>query len=260
MINLRSWWADNRGKVIVLLGIIWIVSVVVHPTQNSVLRPSFAIFLMIICDIGFGFVRRKALFFSLSSLVTGLLIGLILDPSGSIFTLVLACMVASGSKQFFQADNRHIFNPASLGVVIASLITKESVAWWAVSWGIVPAGIIAVWMIPLLWNMRRLWMPLTFLAVYFFSNVYFQNIDAAVRLTLDGTIFLFAFVMVPEPMTAVNRGIWKYIWGALVGLLVLAETISGLSWNDPLILALLGANLIGFILTKIIPSIRTSSR
>lgn len=249
-------WVDSRGKLIVLLGIIWILAIVHLPTVISIVHPLSAIICTIFFDILFAWVRRRKIFFSPSSIVTGLLIGLL--NLGGLEAIVLASFIAASSKQFVQQNNRHVFNPAAIGLLISSLFLNEPIDWWAVSWGFIPVVILVLWMIPILWKMKRLWMPVTFLIVYFISTIMFQNIDAAIRLTLDGTVFLFVFVMLPEPMTSVNRGRWQYVWGILVGLLVVGETLLGISWGDPLLLALLGANFIGLMMTNITPSIRTA--
>jgi len=250
--TLMGLWADMRGKVAAVLMILWILAFVQRPDVNSIVHPFLAVLLLVIFDICFGWIRRKVIFFSPSSLVSGLLVGLLLDPSGHIWTIFLASLIASSSKQFLEKSNRHIYNPAAFGVYIASLIFGEPVSWWVASWSIVPAIILAIWMGWILMRMKRVWMPVTFLAVYFISNLLFGNIETAFSLTVDGTVFLFAWIMLPEPMTAINSGRWKYGWGILVGVLVFIESFFRVSFGDPLLLALLGANLIGFFFTRLV--------
>lgn len=52
--------------------------------------------------------------------------------------------------------------------------------------------------------------------------------------------------MLPEPTTSVGGGIWTYAWGLLVGGLVALQIMFPVINADPLLLALLGANAIGY--------------
>ena len=91
---------------------------------------------------------------------------------------------------------------------------------------------------------------MTFLLVFFAINLLYGSRESAMRLTMDGTVFLFAFVMLPEPRTAPTQGVWAWGWGVLVGLLVFVQSLLGIGVGDPLLLALLVANLYGFVFVR----------
>ncbi len=222
--DLKPYWADSRGKVIVVLLVLWIVSLANHFQINLVLNVLLAVFASSILNP------------SLSSIVTGLLIGLIFDPMAGVLPVLVACILARIGK------HKHIFNPAAFGIMFSSLIFNRPVAWWGAAWGMLPVAIIAVGMLPILWRLRRQWMPLTFFIIYMAAT--------SLRLTIDGTVFLFAFVMLPEPKTSPVQGKWSLGWGILVGFLVLAQSFFGITLADPLLLALLVANTIGFIVKR----------
>lgn len=250
----KAWWSDSRGKVIGVLLVLWIAALVHEYQLSSVLSVLLAVGTMITSDLIIAYWLSKKFTFSLSSVVTGLLIGLIADPSGPVASIFIASLASSLSKQFIRIkDLKHVFNPAAFGITVSSLLFNRPVAWWGASWGLVPVSLIALGMLPIIWKLRRLTMPITFLVVYFLINLFQSNIESALRLTLDGTVFLLAFVMLPEPVTAPLRGFWKYGWGILVGSLVAAENILHVSVGDPLLLALLGANVIGYLAVKVRP-------
>lgn len=172
----------------------------------------------------------------MSSFVTGLLIGLIFDESAGLIPLLSACLVAVIGKQLIAfGDHRHIFNPAALGILASSLIFDRPVAWWGAAWGLIPAAIIFIGMSYGLHRIRRFWMPVVFLVIY----------AVAFPSTIDGTVFLFAFVMLPEPITSVGGKLWQYGWGALVGILMLLLALVVKVTIDPLLSALLLADLVG---------------
>ncbi|MBI2405016.1 RnfABCDGE type electron transport complex subunit D [Candidatus Gottesmanbacteria bacterium] len=248
---LRRSWRDSRGKVIVTLLVLWVAALVHQFSLIAFLYPIVAVLVVSALDQLFTRLRFGRDIFSLSSVVTGFLIGLILDPKSAATTLLLACLIASLAKQFIAKGlHRHMFNPAAIGLVGVSVVPEALISWWGVSWGLLPVAIILVGIFVVLRQLGRLWMPITFLLVYIVSLTFFHSLETAIRLTVDGTVFLFAFVMITEPMTSVNSKWWRYGWGILVGLLVVVHTILGTSWTDPLLLGLLVANLLGFLLVR----------
>lgn len=232
-----NWWRDNKGKVIVTLVVLWIGALIVQFRVDHLFTPLIAIGASMGFDALFAFIRKRRWIWTLSSIVTGLLIGLI---SVNIVVALAACFIASLGKHFVGGgDHRHIFNPAALGILSSSVIFGQPVAWWGASWGIVPVAIIAVGMTPTLLKLRRLWMTGLFLLVYLAATRSFQ-------LTIDGTVFLFAFVMLPEPTTSVGGGVWTYAWGLLVGGLVAVQIIFPVINVDPLLSGLLAADAVGY--------------
>lgn len=248
MQSFRSFWADSRGKVIVILLLVWFAALFYRFHWSEVVYPATGVAIVVFVDAIITRLRTGMNVFSLSSIVTGLLIGLILDPNGSILLVLFAGILAVLDKQLLRTNvHRHIFNPAAFGIVVAAQLLGGNVAWWAVSWGIWPVGIIGIGMIWVLWRIRRLFLPLTFFLIYVFINLPRVGTVDSLRLVFDGTVFLFAFIMLPEPMTSLARGIWQYAWGALVGVLLFLCIRLPVSLVDPLLTALLGANVVGFL-------------
>ncbi|MBI3385763.1 hypothetical protein HY031_01615 [Candidatus Gottesmanbacteria bacterium] len=242
--NAKMVWADSRGKVIVLLVFLWVAALVHEFRVVLVTGVVFSVGASIGLDVFLSRFWGKTARVSLSSVVTGLLIGLVFDPFAGFVGILAACAVASLGKAYLgRGDHQHIFNPAALGIIASSLLFGRSVAWWAVSWGMLPVVILAAGMLPILWRLHRQWMPITFLVLYYF-------LTRSISLTLDGTVFLFAFVMLPEPRTAPMQGVWAWGWGALVGLLVFIQSLLGIAVGDPLLFALLASNLYGFFFVR----------
>ncbi len=249
----KKFWSDSRGKVIIILLLVWLSALTHEFSWTKVFYPLLSISAVIVFDWFITRVRSSINFFSLSSIVTGLLIGLILDPGGSIWLILLAAILAVLDKQFLRINfHRHIFNPAAFGILAAAEILNGNIAWWAASWGILPTIIIGIGMVYVLWQIRRLFLPLTFLGVYFVINLLRVGPFDGFRLIFDGTVFMFAFIMLPEPMTSLTRGIWQYLWGSLVGVMLFLLIKSSVQIIDPLLAALLVTNLVGFLWVKLI--------
>lgn len=249
--DAKTFWADSRGKVIAVLVFLWLGVLVFQFRAVFVIGVVFAVVASVTFDSLIIWLRTKARVVSLSTIATGLLIGLIIDPFNGILPITVACLLASISKNFIgKGAHNHIFNPAAFGIVVSSFIFGSPVAWWGTAWGMVPVGIITLGMFPVLWKLRRQRLPIAFFAVYFVSNLLYGTVQSAIRLTIDGTVFLFAFVMLPEPKTAPSQGKWRWGWGVLVGLLVLTQNLFGIAAVDPLLVALLTANLYLYVVTR----------
>lgn len=248
MNSLRGFWADSRGKLIIVLLLVWVTAMLHNFSWAKFTNPAMSVLIVIALDWLISRARKSLDIFSLSSVVSGLLIGLILDPTGNVLLIILADVLAVFDKQFLRVDfHRHIFNPAAFGILITAQLFNGNVAWWAVSWGLVPTIVIGFGMIYVLWQIRRLFLPLTFLMIYFFIILTKVGSTESLRFIFDGTAFLFAFVMVPEPMTSLAQDGWQYLWGIMVGLLLLGFIEIPFQIIDPMLAALLTANFLGFV-------------
>lgn len=245
--SFTNFWSDSRGKVILILLITWIFALVHHLQLTEVAFPLGAVSTVCFVDWVITKIRYGRNVLSLSSIVTGLLIGLILDPNGSLWLIVVAALVAVLNKQFLRSDiHHHMFNPAAFGIVLSAQVFSGNIAWWSVSWGVWPVIVIGLGMLWILSGIRRAFLPLTFLLVFFGINVVRMGFGESLRFVFDGAPFLFAFIMLPEPMTSLARGFWQYVWGTLVGVFFYVCILLPLNIIDPFLTALLGANLIGF--------------
>jgi len=247
---LKFVYHDFRLHVAFTLVLVWLLTLWRFHAVNAFLYPLLAIVFMVIFDLSTTWIRDHKIYFPSASLVTAFLIGLIIDPSKPWWIIALACLLASFSKQFINVGHRqHIFNPAAFGIMAASLIFRTPVAWW----GVAGSGWSLVILIPLmtrtLWRLERLTLPITFLAVYFIYLTVQLGPGEALRTLIDGTVMLFALVMLPEPMTSPIRGNFKYGFGFLVA--ILAILISNLNFlGEAFLPALLSGNLAGFLLLR----------
>lgn len=256
MLAFPTLFRDTRVRIALVLVGVWIIALLdsqlfIGP-RFELLFPLLTIILTIFFDLIFTKIKGERLRFPSSSLVTGLLIGLILEPHEYVWlSFILATMIASTTKQLLRLNSRHIFNPAAIGLVTTSLITGAPIAWWAAAASVWTIPIIALGAGLILYKIRRFWLPITFLLAYGFYlwvSGGMGEIRAILPLVFDGTTFLFAFVMLPEPMTSPSRGWWKFVWGPMiVVILILYQRLLPVP-TDPFLLALLTANVIWWIL------------
>lgn len=215
-------------------------------TLSSFFYPLFAVFIVTILDLAITKIRDEKFYIPSASLVTGFLIGLVIAPTAKVWMILIAALFASLSKQFIGAGaRRHIFNPAAFGIMAVSLIFGTSVSWWGVAWSSWPILVLLPVMFLILRKLNRLFIPVTFLLVYFIYLAAQTTPDDALKTLFDGSVFLFALVMLPEPITSPGWGYFKYVFGAMVAILAIVIP-KFLLVSDNFLAALLLGNLIGF--------------
>lgn len=193
-----------------------------------------------------------------SYLVTGLLVALIVSPDVSVWVGMAAVTLGVLAKYLIRGRQQW-FNPAAFGIFVTSLVFGLPVDWWVISGSQVGTVALLVSMIYVLYKLRRLWIPATFLLVYFGQFLFLpRGVDAV--LLLDGTVLLFAMVMLPEPRTSPTLGVWRYVFGLLVaGLAIGFGYVSVGASFDRLLAALLLANVTAFFMQLILKRINKSA-
>ena len=250
-----SWkvlFNDNRLKVAFTLFLIWVLAVWHFRDISALTYPLVAIAIMTVFDLSITFVRDHKFYLPFSAIVTGFLIGMILDLNQPAWMVAAAAIAASFSKQFARSGVRqHIFNPAAFGIIVVNIALGTSISWWAVAWSGWPLLILAPLMLRILWSMGRISMPATFVGLYYLlSLITGGSAKVAWETIFDSTLLFFALVMLPEPMTSVARGFWKYSFGILVAVVVLVfSQFTHLA--EVFLPALVATNLIAFILRRI---------
>jgi Na+-translocating ferredoxin:NAD+ oxidoreductase RnfD subunit len=255
-VTLKRFYNDTRIQVSFTLFLVWLLALWNFRSDPTFLRvifyPLLAITVVIISDLELTFIRFRKFYFPTAAVVSGFLIGLILAPTESIHVIIIASLIASLSKQFIATGvRRHIFNPAAFGIMATYFLFDTTVSWWGISWGWYPLIILVPLMARILWKLKRLFIPFSFLAIYASYLSIFSSAESSLRILTDPTILLFALVMLPEPITSPTYGYFKYIFGGLVALISIF--ISGfLNLSEIFLPALLVANLGSFLIIRFI--------
>jgi len=162
----------------------------------------------------------------MNSLKSGLITGLgllILLQSTSLFTLGLAAVLANSSKFVIRIKNKHLFNPANFGIIISMIVFQD--AWISPGqWGssamflfvlVIIGGFILV-------KIGRLETSITFFAALFIMEyvrtVLYQGweMDVLYHKFSSGTLLLFTFFMITDPMTIPNSKKSRVIWAIIL--------------------------------------------
>lgn len=160
-----------------------------------------------------------------SAAVTSLGLSLLCHTS-ELWVAVLAAVVGVGSKFVIRTGGKHIFNPANLGLAAAVLLTGE--AWISPGqWG---SGAALVFLIGscgamVVLRVGRLDTPLAFLGTFggllFVRQVLYLDwpLDHWLHQMANGSLLLFSFFMITDPMTIPNARLARVGWAMLVGVL-----------------------------------------
>lgn len=192
--------------------------------------------------------REVKPFLPSAGLVSALIIFLLADPQTPLMLVLLAIVAAVGIKQFLRLKNRHIFNPAASGLFIASLFGLP-VTWWGVSWGILPLVVIIVlagYVSILRVGQGKIVAPFILISIVL-SAVRAGNVLSQFTV---GSLWFFALVMLPEPVTAAHKPNVRLLYGGLVAMLSFAIAFLGIPVESLLAPLLLG-NLVVHIIEKI---------
>ncbi|MBI2021928.1 hypothetical protein HYS93_03585 [Candidatus Daviesbacteria bacterium] len=178
----------------------------------------------------YDYFETKNLKPSLSTLITGLIIGLVAQFGEQAWKLFLIGLAAVTFKFLIKINGKHIFNPAASGLLFGILALSSFPAWWG--------GERSPWIfyifIPWLLLKYKRWAPIVSLLL---PLIIFDGL----AVLTSGSLLFFTSVMLIEPKTSpytVREGV---IFGLVVGAGYLIST-SFLDL-DPLIGGLLIGNL-----------------
>lgn len=183
-----------------------------------------------------------------SGIITGLIIGSVAPINASLILIAIAVIIAIISKFFIQYRSSNIFNPASLGLIVALAIFGLGDEWWAA--GNYNIYGIAISLTPLLiilaWQAKRLTTAFSFVAIILVLNLILGGLIHSISLSavialLFSVNYFFAFVMLIEPKTSPYNRYAQVVYGAGAALLYFVFAFYRTPYS--LLVALLLANL-----------------
>ncbi|MCD6459763.1 hypothetical protein J7L67_03745 [bacterium] len=148
-----------------------------------------------------------------SAVITGLIIGLLIAPSGNLLFIWTAAVAGITAKRIFRfRGKRHIFNPAAFGLIISEIIFSNHINWWGNSSSIIIIIIGGC----ILFSLNRLSTAFAYIIVRTVGAVLMgSSFNTALMLP---NLF-FAFIMLIEPKTSPSKRIEQWLFGGTCGLL-----------------------------------------
>lgn len=159
-----------------------------------------------------------------SPLITALGLSLLLRVD-SPWTMALAATVAIGSKFVLRVGDKHIFNPANFGIVLALFVTQDAwvspgqwgAALWLVGIFLAAGGLV-------LGKVGRWDTTAAFLGFYLgleaWRNLYLGwTWDVWGHRMMNGSLILFSLFMITDPRTIPNSRVARLMWALLIAAL-----------------------------------------
>lgn len=161
-----------------------------------------------------------------SAIITGLILALLFSPSESLLDatkLALVALIAMASKYIIAVRGKHIFNPAAIAIVIASVSGFAYASWWVASPGLLLVTVIVALLI--LYKTQKIAVGAVYVAVAVAALVVQSllrgelSVEVVQMLVTSWPLVFVAGVMLSEPLTLPPRRKQQLIYAATVGLL-----------------------------------------
>jgi Na+-transporting NADH:ubiquinone oxidoreductase subunit NqrB len=184
----------------------------------------------VLTQIGFSLYHKKSLSSIKSALISALGLCLLLKTN-ALWVGALAGFVAIASKFLIRYKGKHVFNPANLAIIVCVSLTGE--AWVSIGqWGTNTVQVyffLAAALLVLL-KVGRIDTSLGFLLAFagleFIRSVLYLDweLDNFTHYLSNGTLLLFAFFMITDPITTPNHPRARILWSILVGVVAFILT------------------------------------
>ena len=116
---------DPRYFQILFLGTFLLYGVSYLGWQNETSKYIALLASVVVTQLAFTHYTTRRYSSIKSALITGLGLCLLLR-TGSIHTAILAAAIAISTKFLIKVKNKHIFNPANVGIIAAILLTNDA--------------------------------------------------------------------------------------------------------------------------------------
>ncbi len=212
-------------------------------------------------DFGISYFKHKNPEFPQSAMISGLFIGGLLAQNLQWYVYAAAGAIAVLSKHLIKINQKHIFNPAIIGILFASFIFGAAHTWWISS----PLILVLVFGIFIAWRLRKIDLALGFVVSYFLVSSVIEFAGGAqisevyYMIANGGVIYFFAMYMLTEPRTSPTARKQKIAYGILVAVLLILfsqyprfyhNSLSGFFTKHDMVMALSIGNLFVPILNK----------
>jgi len=200
-----------------------------------------------------------------SAILTGLILALIVPPKPTGFSLLFLIAVAGlamASKYILTINNKHIFNPAAIAVVLTALGPKQSADWWIGTASMLPFVIVGGILITR--KVRREQMVIIFLIATALATAFLPiagggNITVDLKnMVLNSAAFFLGFVMLTEPYTSPTTRNKQIYYAIIVGVILAPQFHIGSYYSTPEIALIIG-NIYAYISgskTKLFPTLQ----
>lgn len=222
--KIKTFFKDARHFQIAYLASFLILGIVLLDWSNEWVKFLLIINVSILVQfIGTSLTNKNYSSWK-SALITAL--GLcLLFKSNHLSTAMIGSAIAIASKFIIRVNGKHVFNPVNIGIILGILITQD--AWISPGqWGshFIILFVLGVLGFLVLKKVNRIDASLTFIIVFgglqWIRSIFYLgwSPDVFFHQMTSGTLVLFTFFMITDPMTTPNNRTARIIWVTLISL------------------------------------------
>lgn len=254
--NIAGWLDEQLGRItmyrLVIYGLVTLaaMAILLMVVGNLSYSPlSFLGSLIIATGAAYSSNRLFGWLFGVkphgeSAVITGLILALLFMPPEDMLgflKLGLVAVIAMASKYVIAPRGRHIFNPAAIAIVLASIGGLAYASWWVATSAMIPVTLLVGALI--LYRTKKQYVSLAFV-VTAIVVLLMRGTDPLTAITSWPLLFVGA-IMLSEPLTLPPRAKQQYFVAILVGVLMTLPLHYGRITMTPA-LALVMGNLVGW--------------
>jgi Na+-translocating ferredoxin:NAD+ oxidoreductase RnfD subunit len=232
-----KFYKSIKFQLIVFLSIFALYLSIVDKDALFLLSTLLATVTAVITDTIILSLKKKKPQISESSVITGLIIGFVLYSRQPLYLVAVASLLAIISKHIIRFNKRHIFNPATLGILLTVIILHASTQWkgtylWYI---LVPAGCYFAY------RFRKLMLLISY-GIVALSIFAIQALQQQVPITsIFGYLsYFFIFIMLIEPKTSPITLPGMILFGVIVAASIFILTEIGVHFDAELCGLLIG--------------------
>ncbi|MDQ0189598.1 RnfABCDGE type electron transport complex subunit D [Alicyclobacillus cycloheptanicus] len=229
--RVRRFLSTPKGYVLATLLALMVIGAVYKPDRPGVIHVGAALATALVVDLVVSVVRRHQRWLSDGGAVTGIIVGLILSPSAHVSVVVLTTAVAVLSKHVLKSGRKPIFNPAAVGLLVATFAFSVGQSWWG------DLADLPVWCVVLLLaagylvvhRVNKFPQVLSFLGTYFvlltitgylqWGHAAYSPGDALRTPLISCALFMAFFMLTDPPTSPAKYGdqVWFGVIAAVIG-------------------------------------------
>lgn len=211
-----------------ILSLIILAAIAIYKAGTLNLLPQIAVAVVVASFLDIIIKKYKTKYFQIpkSAIITGLLIGTILDPATPLAYAAALSAVAIILKYLLAIDGRNTFNPAALGLAIGAVLLN-AIDLWTIASNLIVVIILGAL---ILYRIKRIQTALVFLIVYYLliatTALYSgKSISGLIGIVSNPIVLFFAAFMLIEHKTSPYSDKGALIYGGLVGMMSFAFSI-----------------------------------
>lgn len=188
---------------IIALLVLAIVSGYHYGYEHVVWQTSAAVTSALFTNLAIEYIKNKKIKFSKSAIITGLIIAMVAAPNSPILVISFLSFIAIVSKFVIKINNRTLFNPAALSLLIGVIAFKLPLGWWGDYNHFLTIAMGAILLIKYNGHWKMVYAFIITLTLLTIIESFIINGALADKLFFNiGICFFFTFFMLTDPRTS----------------------------------------------------------